>query len=57
MVNVKGAVALGLVAVAALGAGVMLVSSDPPQRPASPRQVVAQAPAHPCGHSARACRR
>lgn len=40
-INVKGAVALGLAAIGALGAGTALVLSDPPARPNSPRPVVA----------------
>ncbi len=43
MKHLKGAVALGLAAVAAIGVGAALVMSDPPQRPASARQVVAAA--------------
>ena len=43
MKHLKGAVALGLAAVAAVGVGAALVMSDPPQPPATARQVVAAA--------------
>jgi len=43
MKYLKGAVALGLAAVAAVGVGAALVMSDPPRPPASARQVVAAA--------------
>ncbi len=43
MKHLKGAVALGLFALAAVGVGTALVMSDPPQTPANPRQVVASA--------------
>ena len=41
MMQVKGAVALGLAAVAVVGTGAVLLLSEAPERPASPRQVVA----------------
>ena len=41
MMQVKGAVALGLAVVAVVGTGAVLLLSDAPERPASPRQVVA----------------
>ena len=43
MMHVKGAVALGLAAIAAVGAGTALVLSDPPQRPSPPREAAANA--------------
>lgn len=43
MLHFKGAVALGLAVVAAVGAGTALLLSDPPERLAAPRQVAANA--------------
>jgi len=47
MMNYRGAIVLVVAALAALGGVAALVISNPPKRPASPRQVVAAAEAAP----------